>query len=100
MQENYDAIKKSSGSENVSSKDILSLVARQWSSIGEQEKQAWQYRAEQLKEAGEGLEAAHADIMDELGLPEGEGEGDDWGSRKKPARKLLDKADVDTTADV
>lgn len=87
------------------SKDIMSLVARRWSQVGEQEKRAWQFKAEQLKQAAAAEAAAttvsnvhndvpHESFIEEIGLPEppsADGGSDDWGgtyhgSRKKPAR--------------
>lgn len=103
VRENYEIIKKTAGGDDMPSKDIISLVARQWSQIGEQEKRAWQYKAEQLKQASEAAAAAAAsnntppqqESIEEIGLPEppsADG-SDNWGtaattsSRKKPARK-------------
>jgi len=57
VHENYETIKKShQGSGNgaeppMNSKEIMSLVARQWSEAGDEERQTWQDRAERLKEA-------------------------------------------------
>jgi hypothetical protein len=42
----------------LSSKDINAMIARQWREADEQEKQAWQFKADQLKQ--EATEAASA----------------------------------------
>lgn len=76
MHENYAAIKQQqqmqqdndNSSTTLSSKDILSIIARQWSEASEQEKQAWQFRAESVKQtqtAGErAATAAAAHVAD------------------------------------
>lgn len=72
----------------MNSKETMAMIGRQWSQISEQEKQAWQYRAEQLKHA------ESAASIEEEGLPEPPGaENEDWRSQKKPARKQSDKSD-------
>jgi len=86
---------------DVSSKDILALIAQQWAQIDDQEKQAWQYKAEQLKEAGGDSAVAMpqvAEAIEEVGLPEPP-TAEEWGSRKRPARKAPPKS-ADATASV
>jgi len=114
VQEYYDSVRKSadaaSGGSRMASKDIISLVARKWSEIGDLEKQAWQYRAEQLRQAQEG-DVTHPPPIDgsarqqqqdvasieAMGLePPAVGDADDWGNRKRPAaRKPSDKIEPD-----
>lgn len=94
VHENYDAIKKRTG-EDLSSKDVLAEVAQQWSDIGEQERLAWQFKAEQLKRAGSFPEEAIA----EVGLPEPpSGESEDWGNRKRAARKSPPEKDLNSVS--
>jgi hypothetical protein len=84
VSENYESIKKTHGAD-MPSKDIISIIARQWSQIDDQEKQAWQFRAEQLKEAQAhetNVIAGQGEAIAEAGLP-----SDDWDSSKQPARK-------------
>ena len=101
FQESYESIKKahSGENENVDSKDVLMLIARQWNEIGDDEKEAWQYKAEQLRatQAAEAIaDAASAAAgpvelpimaeIEEIGLHEPPSE--DWnGNKKRPARK-------------
>lgn len=89
VHENYEAIKKSHGAD-MPSKDVISIIARQWSQIDDQEKQAWQFRADQLKEAQSyetNAIAGHEETI--TGLPEPPSE--DWDNRKRPARKAPPK---------
>jgi hypothetical protein len=91
VHENYEAIKKTNGA-NMPSKDIISMIARQWSQIDDQEKQAWQFRAEQLKEAQShetNVILGQGEAIAEVGLPEPP--SDDWDSGKRPARKVPPK---------
>jgi hypothetical protein len=83
VHENYEAIKKTHGAD-MPSKDIISKIAAQWSMTDDQEKQAWQFRADQLKEA-----QSHETngIPGEAGLPSTE----DW-DKKQPARKAPAKS--------
>jgi hypothetical protein len=48
VHENYEIIKKNHA--DVPSKDIISIMARQWASISDEEKQIWKYRADQMKD--------------------------------------------------
>jgi hypothetical protein len=85
VHENFEAIKKTHGA-NMPSKDILSIIARQWSEFEEEEKRAWQCRAEQLK--GEHERIAHeTDAMATFEPPSVE----EWDNRKRPARKVPPK---------
>jgi hypothetical protein len=91
VHENYESVKKAHRPD-MPSKDIISLIARQWSQIGDQEKQAWQFRAEQLKEAQShetNAISAQGEAIAEVGLPEPP--SDDWDNRKRPARKAPPK---------
>lgn len=108
VHENYE-MKKAMGND-MSSKDIRSQVDKQWSQIGEQEQQAWQCKAERLKQAAAEEAAVYANkntgniSIEEVGLPEPPPAPDgteDWDSRKRPTvpRKLsssaADKSDQD-----
>ena len=49
----HSELKEGMHEADLSSKDVLAQeIAQQWAQIDYQEKQAWQYKAEQLKEAG------------------------------------------------
>jgi hypothetical protein len=91
VHENYESVKKTHGAD-MPSKEIITIIARQWSQIGDQEKQAWQYRAEQLKEAQAhetNAMSGQGEAIAEVGLPEPP--SDDWDNRKRPARKAPPK---------
>lgn len=77
---------------DMSSKDIMAMIGRQWSQTDEQERDAWQFRAAQLKDEDEEheqeLDAMAAGVaIAEAGLPE----PPEWDSRKRPARKAPPK---------
>jgi hypothetical protein len=92
VHENYVSMKSTQG--GIPSKEILSLLARQWAEVDEQEKDAWQYKADQLnlaegREAATDMEGAEAEIA----LPEPHS-AEDWGDKKRPARKAPPKSDT------
>lgn len=47
VHENYELVRKEHAA--LSSRDIISILARQWASTNEEEKQLWKYRAEQAR---------------------------------------------------
>ena len=76
----------------------IGQIARQWNEIGDEEKAAWQYKAEQLKQANAEaaeLPAESSEALEEVaGLPES---SEDWSSKKRESRKAPPKT---LTADV
>lgn len=100
--ENYETIKSAhtvgakEGDAVMNSKDVLATLARHWNQVDEQEKRAWQEKADQLKMAAAAEEAATEvadgsaaalppEVFEEMELPEPPNE--DWGNKKRPARK-------------
>lgn len=78
----------------MSSRDVLATLARHWNQVNEAEKRAWQDKAKMLAAAEEAATTDVAnnsaavlppDVFEELGLPEPPNE--DWGNKKRPARK-------------
>lgn len=49
MKENYPAVKEANG--NLQSKDVISIVAKQWAEVGADAKTAWKERAKAINEA-------------------------------------------------
>ena len=74
LKENYELMKKSHVGEVISSKDMISTLARQWANTSEEEKQIWKYRADQMKESLAevvgGNHSAAASELEEGSLPE------------------------------
>lgn len=85
VQENYESIKRAheanaagaDGGSVMNSKDILATLARHWTQVDEQEKRAWQEKADQLKLAAQAAATATeaslgetAEAIEEEGLPE------------------------------
>lgn len=90
ISENFESIKNANDG-NVNTKEVLLALARQWGQVDEQEKQAWQFKADQLKHA----EDSHINEgIEDLALPDPS--ADEWGSKKEPARKK--DADPETSS--
>lgn len=89
VHENYEMIKKTQGDENMPSRDIISLVAQQWAQTSETEKQMWQFRAEQMKNASSANTALTHQVEDEIPeLPSPDHASNNDGGGKRKARKL------------
>jgi hypothetical protein len=99
FQETYNNIKKDNGDDGIDSKDVLMLIARQWNDIDDGDKEAWQCKAEQLKQAGfaaatsataNGNATAEmpmlAEAMEEVGSPEPP-RNEEWGGKKRASLK-------------
>ena len=80
-------IKKAHGDADMASRDVMTLVAQQWASTSEAEKQMWQFRAEQheIKPSVAGPPAFEEELPS-LSSPVMVQE-DDSGGGKKRARK-------------
>ena len=105
FQDSYEAFKKARGV-SIDSKQAHLTISRQWRDMGEAEKAAWQYKADQLKQAmslnGESG-AAEMPILpegiEEDGLPElpmhnpeeDNDEEEEWAPKKPAGRKSLQK---------
>jgi hypothetical protein len=78
---NYEVIRQQEANSELSSKDINAMIARQWREADGQEKQAWQFKADQLKR-GTAAAAAGPEVQDDMDLPT-EGAGASRGNRKR-----------------
>ena len=69
------------------SKQVLMLIARQWNEIGEQEKEAWQLKAEQLRQVNAAAATDAAAMLEEEAIEEEPPLDDDWNDKKRASRK-------------
>ena len=84
VQENHPAVRAQYP--NLQSKDIIGIVARQWASVSEEEKQAWKQRAiATAVVADEGLEEEEED--DEHSEDESEDDAEPKKKRGRPKKK-------------
>ena len=81
-------IKKMHGEADMASRDVISLVAQQWAACTPEERQMWQYRAEQheMKPSSAGDTHAVGSTFEEE-LPSRAVPVEDDGGGKKRARK-------------
>lgn len=93
VMENYEAIKKQNT--DMPSKEIISMVARQWAQVSEEEKGLWKERAvassatQQAAEVVEELQGAGDEFY-----AEGDGDKGEDGGKKKRAASPNKKAKV------
>lgn len=77
------------------------MIARQWNDIAEEEREAWQYKAEQLKQANAAQaslaempllsEAMEEDILREHMPPDPAEQEEHWASKKRASRQPAQK---------
>jgi hypothetical protein len=89
VHENYGLIKRDHG--ELPSREIISILARQWGSTSEEEKQIWKYRAEQAREEPfptvPGMLPDDHETDDDETLDEEDGIDDDTGGGKRRANR-------------
>jgi hypothetical protein len=80
VMENYEAIKKNNA--EMPSKEIISMVARQWAQVSEEEKALWKERAAAYQATVQVTE-----VVDDLGefYEEDENKGGDGAKKKRAA---------------
>lgn len=75
---------------NIPSKDLISIMARQWAIMTDEEKQIYKIRAEQLKDQymdPASLQQDASTEIDGIGLIEHSASDDNGGGKKKAAKK-------------
>jgi hypothetical protein len=81
------------GHPGLSSKDLISIMTRQWGEIGEEERRIWNYRAEQMKEQNVDhtimAELSEMDDTNALELPTYDNGG---GTKRAAAKKASAKS--------
>jgi hypothetical protein len=87
VMENYDAIKKNNA--EMPSKEIISMVARQWAQVSEEEKALWKERAVAYQATVQVTE-----VVEDLGefYEDDENKGEDGAKKKRAVASPIKKA--------